>query len=424
MNRIPAGLVLPPLPETPKSPQARQASDVVLLFARHRSDTAPGITAGRLTAGNTRTHVAGQLGNNGSWVSCHNVRQPFSENARIAARRSDTSPTALATASKPPGTQMPAPRHVLEQRNSQAGWTHAYPQGAKAAAHPLPADGVISRERMQLSETRLPAKGSASESVSKAAERPLPTGSAILAMRKEISKINLLGNASNLKGSFLRTDSAEISLVGRLLAPQLVAPAERLMKNLCETLKSKLDQLSANPSLEAIDQALVATYRQLVTDFRTIEYSDALRQVSRAARSALDSAAQEQGVGQPEGKKRQIDSTAAALKENIGKAMLLRLLSPHLTNMLSKNDSPLHAQVNELNTLLARILEPHATGGAATPSFRANQFVTLLQANINGAVGQKQVAAFQTCFPELLEFARQTRLDDVVNSISQDNQVR
>lgn len=103
--------------------------------------------------------------------------------------------------------------------------------------------------------------------------------------------------------------------------------------------------------------------------------------------------------------------------------MLLRLFSPHMTLLTSQPDSPLSTQVGELNALLAQILPSDAATGALS-GFKINQLVTLLQANINGVIGEKQRASLADHFPQLLKVAQQTDFSDVLDPLSRGDPIR
>lgn len=267
MNKIVSGQRFPQLPDAPKPVAGKADAEPRVLFGNHRRAVSPdlGRTPDKLEA--ARIKASDRLDQQGLLQPESSIRD--SPDARPAADPTQPAPRAWQNARRPDRKQPPAPAqtHTLERPHSPS----VSPGGEWVPAYPLAKKGMA-----------------------KSGAERLPTGTAILAMRQEISKIKLGADQKNLEGSFLRGDSAALRQVQQVLLPELKPAATRLTEQLCAELKNQLDHLGPNPSLRDIDAALAASYRELVTGFRAVDYSNALRQVAYATGSALDAAAKKQ----------------------------------------------------------------------------------------------------------------------------------
>jgi hypothetical protein len=242
----------------------------------------------------------------------------------------------------------------------------------------------------------------------------------------EITNMKLDATPKNVVGTFLRAKSSGITHITNLLINEFKMPAEQFLSVAINTFRESLSAAGPKPSLDDLDNVLTTTFKTMMTELGKIPFSDNFREVVASIERDIDASVQKNcaqltdqyAKQEPPMSARQmkeglnnISLTAPELKKGIVKALLLRVFTPHLAEMVRNTNTDRKAEFKAFDKFFD---ENPATKNAVLNMMKMQ---ALLLSNIKGASGDKQNALGET-FPTLLKTFKASSLPDLQKLVS------
>jgi len=237
----------------------------------------------------------------------------------------------------------------------------------------------------------------------------------------EITNMKLDATPKNVVGTFLRAKSSGITHITNLLINEFKIPAEQFLSATINTFRESLSAAGTKPTLEDLDNVLTTTFQTMMTECGKIPFSNTFREVIASIEKDIDASVQKNCAQLNEQYAKQkppmsesqlkkgldnIHLTAPELKKGIVKALLLRVFTPHLAEMVRNTNTDRKAEFKAFDKFFD---ENPATKNAGLNMMKMQ---TLLLSKINGATGEKQNALGET-FPTLLKTFKASSLPDL-----------
>ena len=243
---------------------------------------------------------------------------------------------------------------------------------------------------------------------------------------EEIMNMKLDATPKNVVGTFLRARSSGVSHITNLLINEFKMPAEQLLSAAINTFRESLSAAGPKPTLEDLDNVLTTTFQTMMTECGKIPFSNNFREVVASIERDIDASVQKncarlndqytkQNPPMSESQLKQglenIHLTAPLLKKEIVKALLLRVFTPHLAEMVRNSNTERKPEFKAFDKFFD---ENPATKNAGLNMMKMQ---VLLLSKINGATGEKQNALGET-FPTLLKTFKASSLPDLQKLVS------
>ena len=242
----------------------------------------------------------------------------------------------------------------------------------------------------------------------------------------EITNMKLDATPKNVVGTFLRAKSSGITHITNLLINEFKMPAEQFLSATINTFRESLSAAGPKPTLEDLDNVLTTTFQTMMTECGKIPFSNTFREVVASIEKDIDAtvqkncaqlndqyANQKPPISESQLKEglSNIHLTAPELKKGIVKALLLRVFTPHLAEMVRSTNHDRKAEIKAFDKFFD---ENPATKNAGLNMLKMQ---ALLLSKINGATGEKQNALGDT-FPTLLKTFKASSLPDLQKLVS------
>ncbi len=212
---------------------------------------------------------------------------------------------------------------------------------------------------------------------------------AVSQLSKEIKQFDF--SNKNISEQFFRGNSAGAKLAGNALKDVFKKTSEDIVAKMNQEFTDVVKNFGPNPTKEQLGQAMIATYKKLLTSLKDISFPPQFTKLAEEINDLLQQAASEKIKNSDKVTKQMIQTNLDKCKNNIASALLLRSLCSELTVTLSSNK-------NESFTKLLAGYKDYQSG------IKMHQFASNLISKINQSTsGSKRTAMMET-FPEFDKF--------------------
>lgn len=212
---------------------------------------------------------------------------------------------------------------------------------------------------------------------------------AVAQLSKEIKKFDF--SNKNISEQFFRGNSAGAKLAGNALKGVFKNTSEDIVAKMNQEFTDIVKNLGRNPSKEQLGQAMITTYKKLLTCLKDISFPPQFTKLAGEINDLLQQAASEQIKNSDEVTKKVIQTNLEKCKNNIASALLLRSFCSELTVTLSSNE-------NESFTKLLAGYTDYQSG------IKMHHFASNLISKINQSTSGAKRTAMMEAFPEFDKF--------------------
>jgi hypothetical protein len=212
---------------------------------------------------------------------------------------------------------------------------------------------------------------------------------AVTQLSKEINQLDFSKN--NVSEEFFRANLAGAKFTGEALKGVFKNASENITSQINQEFTDVVKSFGPNPTKEQLDQAMISTYKKLLSCLKDISFPAHFTQLATDINNLLEQAASEQIKNSDEITKKMIQTNLGKCKNNITSALLLRSLCSDLTLTLSKNEN------ESFKKLLAGYTDYQS-------GIKMHQFSSNLISKINQSTSGKKRTAMMEAFPEFDKF--------------------
>lgn len=212
---------------------------------------------------------------------------------------------------------------------------------------------------------------------------------AVAQLSKEIKQFDFSNR--NISEQFFRGNSAGAKLAGNALKGVFKNTSKDIVAKMNQEFTDAVKNLGPNPSKEQLGQAMITTYKKLLTCLKDISFPTQFSQLAVEVNDLLQQAASDQIEKSDEATKQMIQTNLKKCKNNIASALLLRSFCSELTVTLDENK-------NESFAKLLAGYKDYQSG------IKMHHFASNLIGKINQSTSGAKRTAMMEAFPEFDKF--------------------